>query len=424
MNSALRGPRVPSWPVLAKVVAALGGDEGEFQELWAATRDHGIKSEPLPIPAADQAVEVSVFASYSHIDNDATYERISKIILGIKGIYESLTGSKVEIFKDADSIALGENWRDRIRMGLSSSSILLAFVSPAYLRSESCRQEFREFLGFLEANSKKRLIIPLLYADFDRIEARFARDELWQEIKSLQVLKLEAMRSLDPGSAEWIRALEMIAYRIEEVLSSVETEEPGDDSGYEAGEAQEFGQGLLELFAEIEETTPRFALEFERFNELINQLGEETQSRASRLAKASTFSSKLAVSKQLAEAINPIAVEAYEISERLLAIMAKWDSGVRYGIELIASKRLDIDEEDASQFIEAIGGLAETGNESLSHLETLRHTIASARGISGQLNKPLARIQQALLRFAEMAGIFQGWGNELKVLGYSRGYGM
>lgn len=416
VHGALRGARVPSWPVLAKLVKALDGDEEEFRELWAATRDAGIASEPLPVPAASSALEVSVFASYSHVDNDATYQRISKIILGIKGIYESLTGSTVEIFRDADSISLGENWKDRIRMGLSSSSILLAFVSPAYLRSESCREELREYLSFLSANSRKRLIIPLIYADFDRIEARFSGDDLWIEIKSLQAMKLEKMRSLDEGTSEWIQAIESISYRIEDVLSSFEAEEENGDLSGEIKSSDEPAEGLLELFAGLESSAPQLVDALERFKQLLEELGEETTSAGPKLSNATTFGSKLAISKRLAEAITPISLESVEISQNLLAKMKEWDTGVRFVMDLVAKGHMSLDDEGTIHFLDSIAGLAEIGVTSLGQLDEMRHAIDLAKGVSAHLNKPLIRIQQALLMFAEISGIFRGWKDELDAL--------
>jgi len=38
VHAALRGPTAPTWPVLEKIVKALGGDAGRFRDLWADTQ--------------------------------------------------------------------------------------------------------------------------------------------------------------------------------------------------------------------------------------------------------------------------------------------------------------------------------------------------------------------------------------------------
>ncbi|GAA2878405.1 toll/interleukin-1 receptor domain-containing protein [Nonomuraea rubra] len=415
VHSALRGPRVPSWPVLAKLVAALDGDEEEWRERWTATRDAGEQSAPLPIPASSLALEVSIFASYARIDDKATHSRISNIVSDIESMLESLTGSTVKVFKDTDSIAPGEDWRDRIRMGLSSSTILLAFISPAYLRSEMCRQEFKEFLGFLGANSETRLIIPLVYSNFERIDAHFDSDDLWMTVKKLQALPLNNMRSTDRGSSEWIQTVEKISYRIEEVLSSVETTE-NHASRSELISTEE-DSGLLELFADMEDSGPQVRTDLERFAEIITEVGESTSNTAPRIASAQTFGAKLAVSSQLADQLNPLSEEAADLSQRLLSTLNRWDVGVRFGIEMVARGKMPIDNENTITFVDSIANLADIGVNSLGQLDVLRTAIESGKGISKPLNRPLAQIQQALLTFAEISAIFQGWKDALNALG-------
>src|SRR6187431_492600 len=107
-------------------------------------------------PLVDEA-----FASYSHDDEVATYGRVSRVVQDIQNSYKSLTGSTLFVFLDRSSISLGEPWKHRIAAGIESSLVLLAFVSPAYLRSGNCRREFR---GFLTAQPG-RLAIPLLFAE-------------------------------------------------------------------------------------------------------------------------------------------------------------------------------------------------------------------------------------------------------------------
>jgi len=90
------------------------------------------------------AATISVFLSYARLDDMATYGRISTFRADLQHSYEALTGSRVEVFQDVDSVGLGEGWKDRIRSGLSTSSILLAFVRP---RSSAARTAGRSHVG-------------------------------------------------------------------------------------------------------------------------------------------------------------------------------------------------------------------------------------------------------------------------------------
>lgn len=162
---------------------------------------------------------ISVFVSYARADDEATYRRITRLKKDIQLAYSALNGESVGVFQDVESIELGDNWRDRIRAGLTSSSIFLAFVSPAFLRSTACREEAREFLGILRSSRNERLVIPLIFGDMSRLKSRFADDDLWGELSSLQALPTGALRSAEPGSSVWMSNVHEIAERIELELS-------------------------------------------------------------------------------------------------------------------------------------------------------------------------------------------------------------
>lgn len=59
VSQTLRGDRVPSWPLLSKIILGLGGDEDEFRDLWAATRHAGTPTEGLPAPVESPKSDVS-----------------------------------------------------------------------------------------------------------------------------------------------------------------------------------------------------------------------------------------------------------------------------------------------------------------------------------------------------------------------------
>ncbi|GAA2220657.1 hypothetical protein GCM10009850_122520 [Nonomuraea monospora] len=356
---------------------------------------------------SNMALEVSVFASYAQIDDAATYQRISRIVADIKTTLTSQTGSAVNVFKDTESIAAGENWRDRIRLGLSSSTILLAFVSLAYLKSAPCRQEFREFLGFLIANSETRLIIPLIYADFDRVDARSQEDDIWEEIKKLQVIKMAHMRATDPGSSEWLSTIQQISDRIEDVLVSVDADSTVEQSP--SNDKEEESDGFLELFTEIEEETPAIVADLNTYSELITLIGDTTANAAPEMTRAQTFGQKLAVTRRLADSLTPISNEAVEISHRILLGLNKWDSGVHKAVEVLSRQQIDAGGENSTAFLDAIYGLAEKGIDSIGKLDTLRDTFDTINGVSKQLNYPLTQIKASLLVFAEIRGIFESW---------------
>ncbi|RUL90860.1 toll/interleukin-1 receptor domain-containing protein [Verrucosispora sp. FIM060022] len=414
INLALKGPKVPSWPILAKLVEYLGGDSDRFQELWIETRE---KIEPM---REKRQPEVSVFASYAHVDNDATYGRVSRLIDDIANSYRSMTGREVGVFKDSESIEAGDDWRDRIRLGLSSSSIFLAFISPAYLRSTFCRQEFNEFLGFLNANSSTRLVLPLLFADPARMDSHFANDDLWLKMSRLQRINIAKLRAVDPGSSEWITKVEEIADRVDSVLTEMapaleERSSLRKEKAETATEDEGETRGMVERMAAIEEESPLMVEGLERFVQLMGRLNEATTQATPKLRRANTFGKKLAVTSALAQQLEPISIEMAEVADRLVAQFGDWGYAVQLLVDLAKSTEGKLDK-DLVEFARVVWDLSTTGSDALAQVEGLSTIIEQSVGLSGRLDQPLKAIQKACLRMADLRGILLVWREEIEAL--------
>jgi len=409
LHAAIRGTSVPSWPVATKLVAHLGGDTDTFRELWTGTRPNA------PARRVTTGPEVSVFVSYARIDDKSTYGRVSQLIDGLADTYQSMTGKTVGVFKDVESIKPGDDWRDRIRLGLSASSIFLAFISPAYLRSVNCREELSEFFAFLDANSSARLILPLIFAAPDRIRNEFSDDDLWRRIEKLHLLDVSALRHTDVGSSDWIIAVDRIADRIDEVLSTFasETGEPGEEQ--ESRPEPVLSEGTFNRMAAIEAKMPDMVASFERYSGLMLQLNEAVTAATPSMQRADSFGKKLAVSQQLAKELNPIADQMDDEADRLVDYLNELTYVAKVVVDAVRS---DPDEASAItiEFLRTIGETASTGIESFSVIEGFTRSIAQAIGFSRELDQPLKKIQRASLKIADLRGIMSGWQEEVASL--------
>ena len=359
VNQALRGSKVPTWPVLEKIVVALNGDIEEFRNYWIETL------EPVEVAARKDESEIRVFVSYARIDDEATYGRISDLVRDIANTYQSMTGKTVGVFKDAESIRPGDDWRERIKLGLSYSSIFLAFISPAYLRSAACREELSEFLAFLTSSSAVRLVVPLIYAKEERIDATFSDDELWQKIKQRESRDISRLRSVSPGSPEWIDTTEKLADLIDEVLSSfTQIEIPGqeDRHGPITSIEDTAPPGTLERMAALEDKIPGVIADMERIGVLMESLNEAVVKATPGFATAKTFNERLSASRALAEKLDPIASEMAVTAERMVGNFSEWDLFVQYLADY-ARKGGDLSDAEFLSALSGLWSLARTGGE-------------------------------------------------------------
>src|SRR5580658_3881587 len=77
-----------------------------------------------------------LFISYSRRDNEEG--RITQLVDHIKADFARFAERELVPFFDQQEILGMEDWRQKILRGLRESRLLLACLSPAYLKSEYC----------------------------------------------------------------------------------------------------------------------------------------------------------------------------------------------------------------------------------------------------------------------------------------------
>lgn len=77
-------------------------------------------------------------------------------------------GRPARIFWDQDSIDWGEDWKEKIHLGLRTSKILLAVCTPLYFQSEWCVSEWKTFALRENAFKPKVLRMPIRHSDGER----------------------------------------------------------------------------------------------------------------------------------------------------------------------------------------------------------------------------------------------------------------
>ncbi len=419
VNQVMRSRRIPSWPVLAKIVKQLGGDEISFRILWNSTRDGGVPIDDLPAPATT-GHDVSVFVSYAHVDDRATYQRVRHFVEDVGNTYESMTGQEVGLFLDRSSIAPGEDWKDRIKLGLSSSSIFLAFISPAYIRSVNCTQEFWEYVHFLNANSTTRLLVPLLFADETRMKDQFGEDPLWIESSRLQRIDISKLRFEPLGSSQWLQHVQGVATTIEAVLHDV-AGQTGDrpemiHGSEDATTLPKNNIDLLGKIAKVEEAVPATTEKMETLTDIMNRFGGHIRSAGPMMTRATTTKRKISISRQLGKQLDPIADDMVEVANAIHEIMILWDSTVRAIIEFGRVYPNWLQDEEVRRGVDAIAQMADVGIESFAELDNISNMFGQGRGLAAALDDPLGKAQEALRVLTDVRGLFFGWREGLETL--------
>ena len=85
-----------------------------------------------------------LFISYSRRDNEQG--RITQLVERIKTDFAPFAKRELVPFFDQQEIYGMQDWKQRILQGLRESRLLLACLSPTFLKSEWCEREFVEYL--------------------------------------------------------------------------------------------------------------------------------------------------------------------------------------------------------------------------------------------------------------------------------------
>src|SRR6266446_6900096 len=94
----------------------------------------------------DSPMPYDLFISYSRRDNEQG--RVTQLVEHIKRDFAPFAKRELVPFFDQQEINGMEDWRQKILRGLRESRLLLACLSPAYLKSEYCEWEFVEYLKY------------------------------------------------------------------------------------------------------------------------------------------------------------------------------------------------------------------------------------------------------------------------------------
>lgn len=415
VSSAIRGDRVPTWPVLSKIVHYYSGDEEEFRQLWSATRESGVSAEMPAAPGFTEGADVSVFVSYARVDNEATYGRVREFVDSVKTSYESMTGQQVKVFRDTESIEAGEPWLDQIRSGIASSAILLAFVSPAYLRSQACISEYKEFVNFLvTSDSSIRVAVPLLFGDSDRINRYFEKDPFWLELKQLQYVDISMIRHEEIGSPTWIAKTEEVVDRVEAILIKTNDEAKGASGGSSAAltpsrPATPSSTAFLEAIAQAEESAPETIATIERIAEILNLIGAKTQAASVPMARATTAKKKLMYARRLAHDLAPISKEFYDKTIELRQGMTDWDTAVQAIAGRLRNNPDELAQGDTATALASMASMGRIGVQNLDSMDGFRHVVQATKGFSRELDVPLQVMEDSMRIVAEVRGTLAGW---------------
>jgi hypothetical protein len=161
----------------------------------------------------------SVFWSYAHADDDGSGGRIRKLSERVELAYRMHSGEHLRRFFDRDGedgIRWAEQWRNKIRETIFGTTFFIPVVSPSYLRSPTCRDEFNQFWERANRSQLKDLLLPIIWVPVVK-PATDEEQTIWDIVKEIQYVDWTKRRLLELKSTKCEQRIDQMGKRLAEI---------------------------------------------------------------------------------------------------------------------------------------------------------------------------------------------------------------
>ncbi len=219
----------------------------------------------------------SVFLSYVHEDDNYFNGMLVEFARQVVEACKMELGVSVELIVDRDALGWGEQWQKRLQQEVGRATFLLAMVTPRYVRSEACQDEFMQFRTRSAAESYQGILTLLVKNprwDKSDIAANDTCRIIKETVDAHHWLKPEVeFEELEPGNREFRMAAKTLGKALAERIEKFESSHPDTRSQHETADQQQ--DGLVELMERLNDTEfPRLQHEIERFHATFTSFSE------------------------------------------------------------------------------------------------------------------------------------------------------
>ena len=356
--------------------------------------------------------EVSGFLSYVREDDAADGGRITELRRRLEAEIRMQTGEVFSIFQDRDDILMGEQWRRRIENSIDETSLLVAIITPSFLKRENCRAEIQLFVDREQRLGRDDLIIPILYVATPELDN--AEDEIASLLASRQYFKWTDLRFEDFESNKVRREIANLALQVVEAIQrsrqsdrgQITPDYPPDDDG----------PGFLELQAEAEDALQGLVITVNSLGQTTERIGEDTRQAADAITAASSSgrpaSVRLAIVQRLSRSLETPAVEMENLADAYLDQVARVGGGINLFVEQVAS----MDEEDleaTNSLLQSVATMRDATIQTIGSLQEYQAALVRAYSISSSLRPVLRRIYDALEKVILSRPTYIAWYEDL-----------
>lgn len=198
---------------------------------------------------------VAGFFSYAHADNACEQDRILRLAELIRGEYSLATGHDLALFTDRTGNRWVDEWHDRVRTGLDTSTFFIPVITPRYFSRPECRKELVDFTCRAREHGMAELVLPIVYTHTVALTDPASDDEAVALVRRMRHEKWHELRTDAETSTAHRRAVCRLATRLADVMTRSSL--PRNGSGPIGGPR------TLDVVGALEEAAPRWRVAFD-----------------------------------------------------------------------------------------------------------------------------------------------------------------
>ena len=376
--------------------------------------------------AVSEFGQATGFWSYVHEDNENEDGRILELADRLKRRYKTLSGRNLRLFTDRE-IEWGAKWKEVIYDALTTSTFLIAIVTPSFLQSRACRDELLQFAENARRRDVPELLLSIVWVDIPDLDTDDS-DKVKVAVRDSQFKSFYELSLEDPKGPEVRKFVDELARRllqIEELVQDrpdIEPSEeskignPADDSDSDASPFDSDEPGYLDADAELGEITDEWLETVQEFQAIMTEIGEITSKYGARMTQANKkgTSAKVVVARQYATAVTPAAERYHEKSLSYLENTMRVNKQVIVILNHFASEyHAPGENETIDGTFRSIKELVQAGRDTVKQIEVFQTGVSRVARMSRDVRKPLGIIHRATQNFMDGQAIFDEWSDRI-----------
>lgn len=354
----------------------------------------------------------TAFWSYAHSDDDGAGGQIARLRELVDHAFKRHSGEALESFFDRDSLEWGQEWRSKITGTISGTTFFIAILSPSYLKSPNCRDEFMHFWQGAKDSGLKEFLLPILWVPV--YPETTEEDQVWKIAGERQYVDWTVTRKLAESDAAYLGLIDAMGERLAAAARELKdrpeniegaSQRPTSSSGDEGGNAAHDTaiatsdmDGEPELVDLLEAGMVHAEAITSNINKALAVLRRMTTEVSSEtIGSPTTNKQRLLAFKRLAQEISPY-VNEFERRARDAEEAARLLNATVFGLfDMIhgAGVAAQVSADDADQLRQMVDLLS----EKLSATPEMRAQMAGYGRLSRDLRAPFAAIDRGFDSF-------------------------